>query len=121
MSQILALDSFPDEQTVRSVVSKPPFVTVEGVHNLRDLGGYVAGDSRIVRPGYTFRSAALSKISERGKEQLRNLGVKKIFDLRAANEVDILKSIPPTIEGVEIVPVSVASNEVFDLDNIAKQ
>lgn len=75
-----------DPQFVQTVLSNPPFVSVPGVHNVRDLGSYPAhisfsrrtneesgieGDrnenaSLVTRPGYMFRSAEVSGITEEG-------------------------------------------------------
>ena len=81
---------------VQSVLSKPPFVTIPGVHNARDLGSYSAeahhlipaytnrngcangnenahahgglksSSNFVTRPGYMFRSAEVSRITEEG-------------------------------------------------------
>lgn len=111
----------PDKESVRKVITVSPFVAVEGVPNLRDLGAYAARENAVVKPAYIYRSADPSHITEKGKEQLLKLGIRKVFDLRAPNEVQNLKTPSPTIEGVKFVNVSVAKDEAFNADNLAKE
>lgn len=54
---------------------------VEGTHNLRDLGGLRA-DGGVTRHGALFRSDALARLGDRGREQLAELGVSRVIDLR---------------------------------------
>lgn len=99
----------------------PPWVDVEGVINMRDLGGYKCttgpDDSRglIVKPLTIFRSGEPSRITEHGRQQLRVLGVTTFFDLRNDAEVADYKSEVPTLEGVEVIkPWQTESNRSFD-------
>lgn len=79
-----------DPEYVQSVLSRPPFVSIPGVHNVRDLGGCPASSSNssgsknemkgldfnhangtgsqkfVTRSGYMFRSAEMSGITEQG-------------------------------------------------------
>lgn len=93
----------PDE--VEKVLSNHPFVTVEGVINIRDVGGYPSGlyTSRIVKPLSVIRSGEPTRIADSGKQQLRALGIRKIFDLRADVEIKTYQSETPDIEGIDIV------------------
>ncbi|TCD64550.1 hypothetical protein EIP91_003988 [Steccherinum ochraceum] len=112
----------PEEDLVRKVLSAPPFVDVEGVPNLRELGGYpVAGDVSTTTKPVIYRSADPSRITEKGAERLRALGIKKVFDLRSPHEVRILKSRSLSIEGVEVVGLEVTRTESFEPQDIAKQ
>jgi protein-tyrosine phosphatase len=64
------------------------YIALDGCYNFRDLGGYRAGDGRIVRSGQLFRSDALHHLGEADVELLRNkLGVRAIIDVRSAAEV----------------------------------
>ena len=68
-----------------SELPSPPFVAVEGVKNFRDIGGYpiTGSDSKSVKRGFVYRSAALFGITNDGtKTLLSALGVRVIFDLR---------------------------------------
>jgi hypothetical protein len=46
-----------------------------------------------------YRSGELTKITEGGKSKLRELGIKKVFDFRAAREIRGYGSETPAIEG----------------------
>ncbi|CEO60545.1 hypothetical protein PMG11_05168 [Penicillium brasilianum] len=85
------------ESTVSKIISLPPFITISGVSNFRDLSY-----ENNIRPGYVYRSANLSDITEDGKAMLAaDLGITTIFDLR--NEGEREKAPPPQIEEVDTV------------------
>lgn len=85
------------ESTVSKIISLPPFITIPGVSNFRDLSY-----ENNLRPGYAYRSANLSDITEDGKVMLaRELGITTIFDLR--NEGERVKAPGPQIRGVDTI------------------
>ena len=57
-----------DPSHVAEALSRPPFVTIQGVINVRNLGNlpstYRPGE--ITRPNFVFRSAELSRITDEG-------------------------------------------------------
>ena len=56
-----------DPAHVADVLSKPPFVQISGICNVRDLGSYpTTTPNLITKPGYAFRSAEVSNITEQG-------------------------------------------------------
>ena len=57
-----------DADYVNDVLSHPPFVTVPGVINVRDLGSYpsVKYADQCTKSGFVFRSAELSSITAEG-------------------------------------------------------
>ena len=58
-------------------------VDIDGVSNVRDLGGYITVDGKQIKQGMIYRSAKLDDITELGKYTLVNiLGVKTDLDLR---------------------------------------
>jgi len=59
---------------------------VEGTPNLRDLGGYAAADGRRVQWGRVFRSSNLGRLTDRGLDQIRRLGIKFVCDFRTDAE-----------------------------------
>lgn len=58
-----------DPAYVADVLSRPPFVSIPGVINVRDLGSYPSAtySGRITKPEYLYRSAELSGITPEGK------------------------------------------------------
>ncbi|EPQ58311.1 hypothetical protein GLOTRDRAFT_72619 [Gloeophyllum trabeum ATCC 11539] len=109
--------SFPtiDPDTLQKTLSAPPFVVVDGVVNIRDFGGHPTAepDTR-VRSSYLFRSGEPARITETGKEQLKCLGIKKVFDFRSSLEIANYKAKTPVIEGVEFVSAPVSDDEAYD-------
>ncbi|MET3699582.1 protein tyrosine phosphatase [Bacillus oleivorans] len=63
-------------------------IKLEGGFNFRDLGGYQTKEGRTVRSGMLFRSGNLSRLTESDREIVKQLGIKKICDLRGMDEVE---------------------------------
>lgn len=68
-----------------------PWREVDGVANVRDLGGWPVAQPRYggtcsLRTNYVFRGAKPSKITPLGTEQFARLGISTVFDLRSAGE-----------------------------------
>ena len=63
------------------------FIPVDGVINLRDIGGFITYDDKRVKSGIIYRSANLSYITPTGKTQLMALKPCLICDLRSDEEV----------------------------------
>lgn len=59
---------------------------IAGAVNFRDVGGLPAGRAR-TRSGVLFRSGSLAGLQPGGADGLRALGVRRIIDLRADDEV----------------------------------
>lgn len=68
------------------IVDLPHHYALEGVSNLRDLGGWPTRDGRRVKRGQVFRSAALHALTETDIAALRDLGVKHVVDFRGDGE-----------------------------------
>ena len=110
-----------DKETLSRVLTSPPFIVVEGVANFRGVGGHSAPQANaLVRSGYYYRSGDPSHITDKGKETLRNLGIKKVFDFRANHEVAKFEAPSPTIDGIEFIRASVSNDEAFDPLAVAK-
>ncbi|TFY60047.1 hypothetical protein EVG20_g7568 [Dentipellis fragilis] len=57
-----------DPDHVAHVLSHPPFVSIPGVHNVRDLGAHpTSTPAESTRPGFMFRSGEISGITPDGK------------------------------------------------------
>ena len=62
--------------------------TIDGVFNLRELGGLTTRDGRHTRRHLVFRADGLHRASTIGRRQIIDLGVRDVVDLRTIGEVD---------------------------------
>ncbi|TRM68839.1 protein-tyrosine phosphatase-like protein [Schizophyllum amplum] len=98
----------------------PPFVNIEGVINLRVVGGFATSDpSARVKPVAFYRAGDISRITEPGKQALIALGITRVFDFRSAREIASYQTPPATIPGVEVVRCPVSETEGFDPVSLA--
>lgn len=69
----------------------PPFVPIEGMFNVRDIGGYeiptIFGRSRSIRRGLIYRGGEPSRITPQGRATFKALSIEKIFDIRTKEEL----------------------------------
>ncbi|ODT01694.1 MAG: protein tyrosine phosphatase [Erythrobacter sp. SCN 62-14] len=63
-----------------------PFLPTEGIHNLRDYGGYAVPGGARIRTGVLWRSGQHMEASERDLSVLASLDIRTIIDLRGASE-----------------------------------
>ncbi|MCC2274800.1 tyrosine-protein phosphatase [Streptomyces sp. ET3-23] len=61
-------------------------LTVDGLHNLRDVGGYTTECGGTVAWGAVYRSGALNKVTDQGLQQLQPLKLTWLVDLRTDRE-----------------------------------
>ncbi len=108
----------------KTITSLPRWMSVEGVHNFRDGGGWPIepskcpdGVKRFVKPRKIFRSAELGKITEAGKKEMQNLGITAIFDFRSDNERSA--HFIPDIPGIENIHCPTFNNISLTPENIA--
>jgi len=73
-------------------------IPVPGTYNFRDVGGLPAQTGR-VRSGVLFRSDGLHRLGEAGKDELRELGVGIVIDLRDENEA---RYMPDDLDGLDV-------------------
>jgi protein-tyrosine phosphatase len=59
---------------------------MESIHNFRDFGGYRTQDGSRIKEGLLFRSGSLAAISDDNMQQLSELGIRTIYDLRSHRE-----------------------------------
>jgi protein-tyrosine phosphatase len=78
-----------------SLVAGERCLPVEGVTNLRDLGGYAAADGRRVRWGTVYRSANLGRVTADGLAALHQLGIRLVCDFRTGPESARLPNLFP--------------------------
>ncbi|KAG6910995.1 hypothetical protein DXG01_006049 [Tephrocybe rancida] len=112
-----------DSAHVAQLLSRPPFVTIDGVINVRDLGSYPSETypGQITQPRLLYRSAELASITEEGKQQLKALNIAKVFDLRSDTEIRKYNTPQPEIEGVEIIHSPVFQTEDYSPEMMAKR
>ena len=60
---------------------------LEGSFNVRDIGGYPAGEGKTTLHRRFIRAGSLAELTERGKTALLEMGVRCVIDLRSAREV----------------------------------
>ena len=79
--------SFTTADTIRTV-------TIDGVSNTRDIGGYET-EFGYIKQGLVYRSARLESITETGLNTLKNeLGIKTDLDLRGEAEANNIINLP---------------------------
>lgn len=66
----------------------PAWIGLDGVVNMRDLGGLPTSDGRHIRPRRLIRSDNLQDLTAGDIRTLLSFGVTDVVDLRAAQEVD---------------------------------
>jgi hypothetical protein len=95
LPSLLAADmnTLIDPVTVNQVLTSPPFISLPGALNIRDLG-LLPGSP--IPPGLLYRSGAIHSIPP---SSLSTLGIKAIFGLRSKSECEMQPN--PEVEGVE--------------------
>lgn len=90
-------------------LSLHPWVSHNGIRNLRDIGGYATAHNTSVRKNYIFRSAAPNQLTPEGIEAFKATGIRTVYDLRSAQEILDHPNMPPLnyIGGVEYKHVPV--------------
>ncbi|HEX2904112.1 MAG TPA: tyrosine-protein phosphatase [Jatrophihabitans sp.] len=80
----------------------PNWIELEGVVNVRDVGGLPTEDGRRIRPGVLIRSANLIDITEADVARLvTELGVRRVVDLRT--DVEVARTAPGRLRAAEQV------------------
>lgn len=71
--------------------ARPRLLQVEGMHNVRDVGGYPVFGGGTTRWGVLFRGGTLGGLPEGTRAQLGAIGVRTVVDLREAVEFDAVQ------------------------------
>lgn len=80
-------DSLPDASNNAPAPGRiGPFYVTQGIHNLRDYGGYATADGGTVREGLLFRSGQHMEASELDLELVQMLDIRTVIDLRGNSE-----------------------------------
>jgi protein-tyrosine phosphatase len=91
------------------VVAAERLVPLEGTLNFRDLGGYLSDDGSRVRWGRLFRSDGLHALTDADHELLTAIGLRTVYDLRWASELEAQPSRLPA-EGVVVHHLAVGED-----------
>jgi protein-tyrosine phosphatase len=75
-------------------------IRLAGTRNLRDIGGYPAGDGRQTRWRTLLRSDALDKLPTGSREALLAIGLRQAIDLRWTSEAESSPSVFRELAGV---------------------
>ncbi len=62
-------------------------LNIDGVYNMRDLGGYPTADGGVTRRGVFVRSGVLTELSPAAQQQIIDYGITTIIDLRNEDEL----------------------------------
>lgn len=85
-------------------------VKVDGLDNIRDIGGYKTKDGKKVKWGVLYRADSLSKMTENGKKDFEKLKIGYIFDLRDDNE--IAKAPDPVFKNVTYIHTEIPTSGI---------
>ena len=80
-------------------MSSDRHIPLDGITNLRDLGGFATADGGTTRWGSVYRADALHKLTGAGLLRFRELGVRSVFDLRGDVERD---AFPNPVDSVHV-------------------
>ena len=83
------------ETIVTTGVNPGSAIEVEGVPNLRDLGGWATPNGKVVS-GQVYRSAEFSALGGPAAAEFASLGIRTVYDLRTAGERDANANVVPT-------------------------
>jgi hypothetical protein len=98
-----------------------PFVSIDGLHNVRDIGGWPIFEGETdktiahIRSGIIFRGPDTTRITDAGAAGLKDLGIVTHFDLRSQQQLDRMGA-GPAIEGITTHWTPVFGEEEYTID-----
>ena len=66
---------------------------IDSVENMRDIGGYPIGNTKIVKEGKLFRSNCVTELADEKIKELSKIGINRIIDLRSDEEIQKKKGV----------------------------
>jgi hypothetical protein len=120
----------PETTAPPASLPSPPFITVEGIPNFRDLGHWPVspavrasptGLPLRTRPSFIFRCAQPSQCTPAGAKTLNDLGITTFYDLRAGPELAKLAAVTPVndIPGIKREFIPVYKDEDYSPEKLA--
>lgn len=86
-------------------------LSLPGTRNLRDVGGYPAGDGRRTRWRTLLRTDALDLLPVESQRALLGLGLRQVVDLRWPSETDQWPSVFATSDRVRYRPIPLLQDD----------
>lgn len=94
------LGNFSDEilggGKMRIVDAPVRWLNIEGLHNVRDIGGWKTESGKTVKYGKIYRGGMLEDIKDKGIEKFKALGIKTDIDIRSTASWDSNGAVPKT-------------------------
>ena len=85
---------------VSAMFSSPPFVSIPGTFNVRDLSGHPLFPTAVAHK-LAYRAGSLERLTPEGQNAIKSLGIHTIFDLRSLKERNEFPT--AAMEAVEII------------------
>ena len=82
-------DGISERYTFRTSPQPPRMLLVDGIANVRDIGGFPTVDGRRVRQGLLYRTSEMDthcELTEKGAEILYGLGIRTDLDIRGIKD-----------------------------------
>lgn len=93
---------------------------LEGVYNVRDLGGYPAASGKTVKWRMVYRSGDLNKLSVAGQEYLQQRNIRTIVDFRTPAEI-LKYPHQPLASTVRTVLLPIDPASILDLSQLNEE
>ena len=89
--------------TIDSAKQNKRILSIDGVINFRDLGGYKTIDGRSVKWHQLYRSAQLDRLTDQGVFDMAAMGLKVVVDLRFSDETHKYPTMLAAVPDAEIL------------------
>ena len=91
-------------------------IPLVGTYNVRDIGGYVTTDGRVVARHLMLRGDALHQVDDEGRELLAQMTLRTTIDLRENDERDVA---PDQVnDNVEMISIPLFTHHVTAIDDV---
>lgn len=108
--------SSPEKFAVDSLM--PRWISVDGIGNVRDIGGRKNVDGVRIKQGLIYRGPGLEpSLTEKGREDIRELGIKTELDLRKEAAGTVRRSLIG--DEVEYIQIACSAYEEFEKNGIS--